>query len=268
MLQVQKLTYLLCIIFISAIFFDSNLFAEEEDSFQTIEAYTLTQCLLSHADYMLGRVNNLNAIQEACEAGHFVNQPLHSDILGPVEGPQRSLTRLDDDALDQCHMVWSGKIEAAIHVASDELRQSGMADLQKQSGTDHLQEIEIMLKLRSLAEAELTRVAMENRTFYGSFDGQDCTFPILQISAFRAENIAFLMNHHVLELYMAKKLSPSVYYPLWFMIQHADLQPWFQEEWLNVLLKTYQEKGFPVSRVESLKRRVALAKKRREKKDE
>lgn len=268
MRQVQKFTSMLCIIFVFAIISGKNLSAEEGESVQAIAANSLTQCLLGHADYMLGKVNNLNAIEVECEAGHFVNQPLHRDILGPIEGPKNNLVDLGDDALDQCHMVWRSKVEAAINIALSELRQPEMANPHKRSATEPLQKLEVMLKLRSLAEAELTRVAMEDRSFYGSFDGQDCTFPILQISAFRAENIAFLMNHHVLELYMAKKLSPDIYYPLWFMIQHADLQPWFQEEWLNVLLKTHQENGFPVSRVESLERRVALAKKRREKKDE
>ncbi|GER08611.1 hypothetical protein GCM10007972_23480 [Iodidimonas muriae] len=220
------------------------------------------QCMSNVGNYIHWKTPSFVGIEAECEAGRFIGHPLQQDILGPVKRPRRTLKGLDSKALDLCHRAWRAKLENAFHIASDGMQQPVASD-PGQPEAEALQELdEAILEFRSLMEQELTQAAMESRSFYGRFDGRDCTFPIFQITSFRAENVAFLLNHHALELYAAGKLSPDVYRPLWFIIQHADLQPWFQEEWLAVLEKTHEESMVPALLIASLRERVELARKR------
>lgn len=220
-------------------------------------------CIEGIADYVHGVPSGGERVRRRCRLARFFGTPLRKSLFGGIEDLQGILKKLDRPTRERCRQVWIERIRHAISVAQGSAAsQVPSKAAHEAAGAASEAELEALIRIRSLTDQELTRAAMEDGSGYGRFDGKDCTFPVLLIVAVRAENVAFLLDEHMLDLYAAGILSRDVLDPLWFMLQHADLHPWFQQKWAAVLEKTGKERGFPERRVQALVERAGLGKRR------
>lgn len=237
--------------------------AQDQDAERLMAAARVIQCLEAVGDYLYLLVSDRSKVAAVCEAGRFEGSAFEKDILGKMVGARGRLSNLSHDELERCRSQWHKDIqEAAGKVLEIDDFSSLPAASPSKSDAESEQAIGAALEARSLLDQAITGNAMEDGSFYGQYDGKDCTFPIFIITAVRADNIAFLLNSQISSLYMAGRLPESLYRPLWFMVQHADLQPWYQELWLALLSTTWEKNGFPERLVDSLRERVELARKR------
>lgn len=115
---------------------------------------------------------------------------------------------------------------------------------------------------RSVIEKVITDEAMNSGRFYES-EKKGCYNVNRLIAIFRSINALYIYNNNILDLYKENRLDHAIYRPLWFIIQHADLQLWFQEKWLKVLEESQDKTAFPKKLVKSLRERVDLAHERK-----
>ncbi|WP_374765305.1 hypothetical protein [Yunchengibacter salinarum] len=110
----------------------------------------------------------------------------------------------------------------------------------------------------SALEVSLTDFGMKTKEIYSKQDYSSCNHIIFPIILMRDYNVALVKKEKISNLFKKGKITPNIYIPLWFIVQHADYYPNFQKKWLRIFKKYGKDINFPQGRIESLEKRISF----------
>jgi len=202
------------------------------------------KCMDTVGDYIFLISDTLDNPQGVCE--------FDQEMISKITKYRQKLANLEGSSLTECRRQWD----------KDWFEAWDMVRLEEEVPAT-LNNTERELLMRSSLDKAITHIAMSSGRFYQKRAKNSCNNIAANVSFHRTDNVAFLINHHIAKRVDNTQLDPSILRPLWFVVQHADLYPQLQDEWLKRFKVAEGTMGFPERLTNSLYKRLELARARR-----
>ena len=120
---------------------------------------------------------------------------------------------------------------------------------------DNLTELDLELVNRTAFDMALTHFVTEGRTSFKAPKGV-CYYKTQPWSFLRADNVSFVLKSGLIDQIKAHTINKDVQWHVWYITQHADLQPYFQKYMLSLFEEHAEANNFPEYLLNSLRGRV------------